>query len=282
MCTWFALYPLKAGQIKLRMNDSCTFRWQRWLGLGPLLCEQEEVGDSPTGAEQRKLAAPKANGMSIATIILLEVEALDTFWAETFHSFVLESFRSQDPEVTAIEVDVAMGYSSGLFKFHCERVYCEVMDGMMFYAQESVLYYIFKLLYCNSHLCVILLDMVRWKNLFDFGLLHGTSTNTSSSNNNSSSSGSGSLAGTSFESTFFPPYSWLHGVPGSWIAHVVPLLPLLQQQTPPSQKKGFLWDQGHLPRFRWLFWWNTCPSTIYSSSAAVLDSYDLLQRQLRC
>ena len=79
MCTWFALYPLKAGQIKLRMNDSCTFRWQRWLGLGPLLCEQEEVGDSHTGAEQRKLAAPKANGMSIATIILLEVEALDTF-----------------------------------------------------------------------------------------------------------------------------------------------------------------------------------------------------------
>ena len=76
-----------------------------------------------------------------------------------------------------------------------------------------------------------------------------SSNNSSSNNNNSSSSGSGSLAGTSFESTFFPLYSWLHVVPGSWIAHVVPLLPLLQQQTPPSQKKGFLWDRGDLPRF---------------------------------
>ena len=109
MCTFFGLYPActpdKSNLEWMTVPCSTTFRWH-CLGLGPLLCEQEEVGGSPTGAEHWKFAGGWIKCYMIydfSTTLrdppegqwhvngYYQVEGLGTFWAETFYSFALES-----------------------------------------------------------------------------------------------------------------------------------------------------------------------------------------------
>ena len=63
-------------------------------GVGPLLCLQEEVGDCPAGAGSGSTHPDSTR-----------------FWRGV----------RQDPTVTAIEVDVAMGYYTGLVTLICEK-----------------------------------------------------------------------------------------------------------------------------------------------------------------